>query len=81
MAAVTLARQQFGNSIAIDIGKLERVDLGVGFVDHMLQPPPVCAIAPLFQPIKAVVVSLAINNVHLAIVIHVVAEDGKAGVA
>ena len=35
----------------------------------------------LFQPIEAVAVALAVDDVHLAVVDHVVADDGESGVA
>ncbi len=37
--------------------------------------------AGLFEPVEAVAVALAVDEVELAIVVDVVAEDGKAGVA
>ena len=35
----------------------------------------------LFEPVEAVAVSLAVDDVHLAVVIDVVGEDGEARVA
>ncbi len=37
--------------------------------------------AGLFEPVEAVAVALAVDQVELAVVVDVVAEDGKAGVA
>jgi hypothetical protein len=37
--------------------------------------------AGLLEPVEAVAVTLAVDEVELAIVVHVVAEDGEAGVA
>src|SRR5207302_5298824 len=56
------------------------MDLGIRLVDHVLRPIPTCPFALLFQPIEAVAVSLAIDDVGLAIIVHVVADDGKAGI-
>ncbi len=35
----------------------------------------------MLQPVEPVAVALAVDEVHLAVVVDVVAEDGKAGVA
>ena len=47
----------------------------------MLHPATVRGIALLFEPIQAVAVAAAVDQVHFAVVVHVVADDGKSGFA
>src|SRR5580698_4324040 len=83
VAAVTtiaLSCDEFGNAIAIDVDQGERVRLREGFVDGMAYPYPVRRCPGLLQPVETIAVALAVDQIHLAIVVYVVAENGKAGV-
>jgi hypothetical protein len=81
MAAIAFARQQLRHAVSIDIDQLERMYLRVGLVDHVLRPGPICARSLLLQPVKTVAMPLSVDDVRLAIVIYVVADDREAGIA
>jgi len=52
-----------------------------GLVDGVPCPDWMIGGAALFQPVKAIAMALTVDKVELAIVIHVVTEDGEAGIA
>ncbi len=81
VAAVALAGNEFRDAVAVEVDQGEGVGLGEGFVDGVAGPMAGRAGAGLFEPVEAVAVALAVDEVHFAVVVDVVAEDGKAGVA
>lgn len=81
MATVAFTGQQLRFAVPIEIDQLQCMDLRVGFIDDMPHPKPVRSVALLLKPIEAVAMPLAVDDVGLAIVIYVVAEDGKSGIA
>src|SRR5665213_66310 len=52
-----------------------------GLVDHMTNPVPVRAASLLLQPVNTVAVTLAINDVHFAVVVNVIPDDRKSRIA
>ena len=52
-----------------------------GFVDGVADPEGLVSGAGLFEPVEPVAVALSVDQIHLAVVVDVVAENGKAGVA
>src|SRR4051812_42253682 len=54
------------------------MNLRKGLIDCVLDP---LTFAALFQPIEAIAVSTAIDDVRFPVVVHVVTNDWKAGLA
>ena len=81
MSAIAFAGDEFGGAVAVDVGEEEGVGLREGFVDGVAGPGAVVRGAGLFEPVEAVAVTLAEDEVEFAVVVDVVAEDGEAGVA
>ena len=81
MAAVALSSNEFGDAVAVDIREQESVRLRKRFVNGVADPLAIGGSAGLFEPIQTVAMALAIDEIQFAIVIDVVTEDGKAGIA
>jgi len=72
--------QQLGLAVAVEIDHLQCVNLGVGFVDGVAKPMAVCAGTLLLQPVESIAVALTVDDVHFAVIIDVIANDGKSSV-
>src|SRR5579862_1729376 len=81
VAAVALAGDELGRAVAVDVGEKDGVGLREGFVDGVAYPEGLVSRAGLFEPVESIAVALAVDQVHLAVVVDVVAENGEAGVA
>src|SRR5271170_4351318 len=51
-----------------------------GLVDGVADPERLVSSSGLLEPVESVAVALAVDEVHLAVMVNVVAEDGEAGV-
>src|ERR1039458_145892 len=80
MPAAALTPNQRRLAVAIDVGHLERMHLRERFVDGVFDPCAAGATALLFKPVDSIAVALAVDHIHLAVVVHVVADDRKARV-
>ncbi len=81
MAAVAFAGDEPGAAVAFEVGEDQGVGLREGLVDGVAGPGAVVGCAALFEPVEAVAVALAEDEVHFAVVVDVVGDDGEAGVA
>src|SRR5580698_1727912 len=52
-----------------------------GLVDGVAYPERMVRRAGLFEPVESIAVALSVDQVELAVVVDIVAEDGEAGVA
>jgi hypothetical protein len=59
VTAITLAGEQFGFDVAINIDQLECVTLREGFVDDVFDPGAMACVALLLEPIEAVAMAVA----------------------
>jgi hypothetical protein len=57
------------------------VALRKGLINRVPNPAPIRTVSLLFQPIDAVAVTLAVDDVHLSIVVYVIADDREARIA
>src|SRR5205823_7688511 len=81
VTAIALSGDEFRDAVTIDINQSERVRLRKGFVNGMADPLSMIGSAGLLEPVQAIAVALAVDEIQLAIVVDVVAKDGETGVA
>ena len=81
MAAISLSSEELGDAIAVDIDQGKRMRLRKRFVNSVTCPLTMRFGTSLFEPVQAIAMALAVDEIKLAVVVDVVAEDGEAGVA
>ena len=81
MAAISLSSDELRDAVAVNIDQGEGVRLRKRFVNRVAYPFAVGWGASLLEPVQAIAMSLAVDEIKLAVVIDVIAEDGEAGVA
>src|SRR5690349_20998208 len=78
MPSIPFPGEEFRLPISVEIHQLQNVNLREGFVDGVLHPARLRGITLLFQPINAVAMPAAIDDVSLAVVVDVITDDREA---
>ena len=79
MPAISLTSKQFHLTVAVYVRQFEYMNLRKRFIDGVLFPFEIGAATALLHPIHAITVAAPVNQIHFAVVVHVVADDRKTG--